>query len=389
MPSSHEFHLTGIDSLEDVERALSAVHGHREYGLSVAAGNLNKRRGALRDSAYLQALLTWCRLNPEAALNVGGGPGQSTLKILDEACGYSIGIAAMSMSGSVKVLGESVSRPDALQRSKPRIEHAFNGDYDELVHGRTIDLLSVSGAARQFLKPLFSGPSPREVKDKFGLKTTIRGIAKRVAQLSKDLEDGALSSLATLTHEIFENTQDHATSDEHGQVYPRHVELLNVGWLSSSDEDSNGDFYENETLRKYWDSITSAQIGRRKAAGLCFNFLDSGPGMAARLLGKPHYQMDIEEEAKALRQCLKMHGTSKSTHATGLGLNAVLSEVAQAAGFIRIRSGRQAIFKCFQPGSNGEIKNTEFDNWFDPKRNLLPVAGTLVSIFIPLPRPNV
>ena len=389
MNQSQEIRLTGIDSLEDVERALGTINGHREYGLAVSAGNLNKRRGSLRDAAYLQALLTWSRLNPEATLNVGGGSEQSASEILEVACGYSIGIAAMSMSGSVKVRGESVARQLALLGAKSRIEAAYQGDYASLVHGRTIDLLSVSGASRQYLKPLFNGPSPRTVKDKFALKTTIRGLAMRAAPSSTDLGESTLSSLATLTHELFENTQDHAIADENERVYRRHVELLNVGWLSISEEDAKGDFYGNEALRAYWDAISSGQIGREKGAGLCFNFLDSGPGMVARLLRKPLYQMTVEEEASALRQCLRMHVTSKSTHATGLGLNAVLSEIAQSAGFVRIRSGRQAIFKCFLPGSSSAIQNLDFENWFGPQRELFRVAGTLVSIFIPLPRPTV
>lgn len=388
MKSSQEFRLAGVDSLEDVERALGTIHGNRECGLAVSAKNLNKRRGSFRDAAYLQALLTWARLNPEAALNVDGGSEKSALEILGEACGYSSGIAAMSLSGSVKVRGEPVARQLALLGAKSRIEAAYQGDYDSLVHGRTIDLLSVSGATRQYLKPLFNGPSPRKVKDKFDLKSTIRGLAMRAAPSSTGLDESTISSLATLTHELFENTQDHAISNEQGQVYRRHVELLNVGWIASSEVDAKGDFYGNETLKAYWDAISSSQTGREKVAGLSFNFLDSGPGMAARLLGKPVFQMTAEEEATALQQCLRMHVTSKSTHATGLGLNAVLSEIALAAGFVRIRSGRQAIFKCFLPGANSAIQNLDFENWFGPQRELLRVAGTLVSIFIPLPRPT-
>ncbi|MGV0962214.1 MAG: hypothetical protein ACOYB1_20520 [Limnohabitans sp.] len=270
MKSSQEFRLASVDSLEDVERALGTIHGHRECGLAVSAKNLNKRRGSFRDAAYLQALLTWARLNPEAALNVDGGSEKSALDILDEACGYSSGIAAMSLSGSIKVRGDPVARQLALLGAKSRIEAAYQGDYDTLVHGRTIDLLSVSGASRQYLKPLFNGPSPRKVKDKFDLKSTIRGLAMRAAPSSTGLDESTISSLATLTHELFENTQDHAISDEQGQVYRRHVELLNVGWIASSEVDAKGDFYGNETLKAYWDAISSSQAGREKVAGLSF-----------------------------------------------------------------------------------------------------------------------
>jgi len=135
MKPSHEFRLSGIDSLEDVEGALGAIHGHDAYGLAVAAVNLNKRRGSLRDASYLQALLTWSRLNPETALNVIGGSEKNTSELLDEACGYSVGIGAISMRGLVKVRGEPVVRQIALQGAKSRIEAAYQGDYASLVRG--------------------------------------------------------------------------------------------------------------------------------------------------------------------------------------------------------------------------------------------------------------
>lgn len=388
MKIAQEFRLTGIDSLEDVERALGKIHGHRGYGLVVAASNLNKRRGSLRDAAFLQALLTWARLSPEADLNVVGGPDQQKEAVLEEVCGYSVGIAVLAMAGAIKVSGSSVFRPIALLGAKSRIEAAYQGDYGALARGRTVDLLSVSGAERQYLKPLFNGPSPQRVKDKFDLKATVRGAAMRTGSPT-DLDESTISALATLTHELFENTQDHAISDENGKVYRRHIELLNAGWITSSDEDAKGDFYGNETLRRYWNAISAGQADREKVSGFCFNFLDSGPGMAARLRGESVYNMTPDDEGVALRECLRLHVTSKSTHATGLGLQAVLDEISQASGFIRIRSGRQAIFKCFLPGSSQTDQSVDFEDWFGSNRGLVRVAGTLISVFLPLPRPMI
>ena len=388
MSTSQEFRLTGIDSLEDVEGALGTIHAHREYGVVVAASNLNKRRGSLRDAAYLQALLTWARLSPPATLSLVGGSGQSREAILEEACGYSVGIAMLAMAGGIKVAGESSFRQEALLSARKRMEAAYQGDYAGLSRGRTVDLLSVSGADRQYLKPLFNGSSPTKVKDKFDLKATVRGIAMRTTSAT-NLDDSTVSALATLTHELFENTQDHAISDESGKLYRRHVELLNAGWITTSDEEAKADFYGNDTLRRYWSTISAAQKDREKVSGFCFNFLDSGPGMAARLRRQPIYTMSLSEESAALRECLRMHVTSKSTHGTGSGLNAVIEEVAQAAGFIRLRSGRQAIFKCFMPGPRNSNEVVEFEDWFGPERELMRVAGTLISIFLPLPRPMV
>ncbi len=387
MKPAPDLRLASIDSLEDVEKALASIHANRDARLTVAASTLNKRRGALRDAAFLQTILTWSRLGGEASMNVVGGSEQSTEEILDEACGYSTGIAALAMSGAVRIANESMPRGEALSRAKGRMDAAFQGDYAALLRGRTIDLMCVSGADRQYLKPLFSRPAADSVKDRFALRSTIRAMAMRVAPSSADLNESLISALATLTHELFENTQEHAVTDELGQSYRRHVELVNAGWLSTSDDDASTDFFSSESLREYWKSLTLRTFDRAKVSGFCFNFLDSGPGMAARIRGKRVFELSPEDEALAVRECLQMHVTSKSTHASGGGLQDVLSEVADSRGFIRIRSGRQAIFKCFSPD---EIADTAapFENWFGEARELQRVAGTLVSVFIPLPRPQ-
>lgn len=387
MSVSQEFRLVGIDSLEEMEDALSAVHAYRTYDLAVFASSLDKRRGALRDAAYLQMLLTWARLSPEAELHLLSNASTEIVPVLAEACGYSVGLAAIAVAGGVKVSNTQVPRPIALALGIPRIDSAFHGKYDELVKGRTIDLLCVSGADRQFLKPLFDRPLPNGVKDKFGLKITVRALAAKAALASAaDLDDSTISALALLTHELFENTQDHAITQLDGTAYRRHVELLLVGWLKLSEEASKDDLMANASLRNYWEAL-AAKRPEARPAGVCFSFLDSGPGMAARLAGKEYFEMTLEEERITLRDCLRMHMTSKTEHGTGGGLRAVLDEVAQASGFVRVRSGRQAIFRSFSPDVEPGNVYDNFEDWFEDGRELQRVAGTLISVFIPLPRP--
>jgi hypothetical protein len=389
MKPTQEHKLDSIDSLEEIEGAITSVTAHRGYNLGIFPSALGKRRGSLRDAAYLQVLLTWARLSPTSRLNLLGSPGAEKSALLREACDYSIGLAAMAIAGEVSVAGTTVPRALALAHGKDRIDAAYRGDFDALVKGRTLDLLCVSGAERQYLKPLFDAPSPQKVKDKYDLKAMVRGLAMRAAPTATDFDDNTVAALATLTHELFENTQDHAVTDASGEAYRRHVELLNTGWVTISDQESQNDLRVNAQLRAYWSELIKWQPHERKVAGICFNFLDSGPGMAARLMGRKYFQMTDQEEAEALRNCLRLHVTSKQTHGTGGGLQAVLTEVAQASGFVRIRSGRQAIFRCFLPGHDTGDVCRNFENWFGPDQVLQPVAGTLVSVFFPLPRPSV
>lgn len=385
MNTAPDFRLLGIDSLEEFEAAMSTVHANRNADIGVFATALDKRRSALRDAAFLQLILTWARLSPSARLHVLSNAGTPEQDVLEEACGYAVGIAAIAIAGGVTLNGKPIPRAMALAPARERIEWAYQGEFDFLMKGRTVDLLCVSGAERQYLKPLFSGPSSKAVKDKYDLKATVRALASRAGS-GIELDDGTVAALATLTHELVENMQEHAVTNAAGRAYRRHVELVTASWMVLSDEASRNDLTANRSLKRYWEGLARIQPGGRQVAGVCFSFLDSGPGMAARLTGREYFEMPFEEEREALRECLRMHVTSKKEQGTGGGLQAMLTEVAQASGFVRVRSGRQAIFRCFAPDDAIGNVSDHFEDWYEGKSELYRAAGTLISVFIPLPR---
>lgn len=389
MATTQEFRLPATNSLEDVEAAIRSVHAARGYDLRIHASALDKRSGALRDAALLQVLLTWARLSPNAHINLQSNGSENTDGVLAEACGYSTGIAAIAAAGGVKVRNEPVPKSRALAAALGRIGAAYEGRFDSLVKGRTVDLLCVSGAERQYLKPLFSAASPGAVRDKFDLRATVRALAMRAAQCRpEDLDEDTVSALATLTHELFENTQEHATKSVGGIPYRRHVELLSASWVSLEEESDRQELAVNSRLSEYWRVLGDIQPERKRAAGICFSFLDSGPGMAARLTGQDYPDLTLEDERRALHDCLRMHVTSKSDQGTGGGFEAVLTQVALAGGFVRVRAGRQSIFRCFFPGEPVEDVTEGFEDWFEAGRELYRVAGTLISVFVPFPRPK-
>lgn len=254
MKPTQEFRLASVDSLKQIEGALETVFAYREHDLAIHATALDKRRGALRDAAYLQVLLTWARLSPASNLNLLSNADQDVAEILEEACGYSVGVAAIAVAAGIKVQGQPIARFEALGPAAVRISAAYEGRYDDLVKGRTVDLLSVSGADRQFLKPLFYAPKSGAVKDKFDLKVTVRALAMRASQAQpEDFDENTISALSTLTHELFENTQEHATTNLDGQDYRRHVELITASWVVMSDDETRNDLTVNQTLKEYWE----------------------------------------------------------------------------------------------------------------------------------------
>ena len=383
MATAEQFRINlDVNSLEEIEAALTSVHAHRGYDLTLSATGLDKRRGALRDAAFLQLIQTWARLSPEATLRLVAPPGFDPLT---EACGYSVGIGALSLAGKISVGARNVSRSSALAPGTARMDAAYEGRYDELRKGQSVDLICVGGANRQYLKPLFKTAGDAEVKDHKDLKMTVSSLVSAAYPSAiAHLDEGTLSALATLTHELVENSQEHGTSDERSRPYRRHVETVFVNKLSILDADSQNDLLANEALKRYWNELANRER-RQHVAGLCLSFLDSGPGMASRLRGVEYASLNLEDEAAALRECLKLNVGTKEEEGTGSGLVEVLQEVSSLHGFVRIRSGRHAIFRCFTPGDEPGDVFEGFSDWF-PDRKLLRVAGTLVSVFIPLPR---
>lgn len=389
MATTPDFRLLATDSLDEIEQAVSQVHANRGTDIGVFATALDKRRGALRDAAYLQLLFTWARLSPEANIHLLSNAQNDVNDILKEACAYSVGVGVIAISGGVYINSEKIPRGIALQPATERMESAYIGDFDALMKGRTLDLLSVSGAKRQYVRPLFAAPSSNVVRDKFDLKSTVRALAMKTGSLQPNaLDDDLLTALAVLMHELLENMQEHATADVNGKAYRRHAELFTASWLTFSEEDNKNDLSTNEKLRDYWKKLAVRQPGDRKVAGICFSFLDSGPGMAARLRETDLFNLEFNDEQAALRECLRIRVSSKKENGTGGGLQAVLAEVAESNGFVRVRSGRQAIYRCFAPGDEIGDLCDGFDDWFDGKSELYRVVGTLVSVFIPIPRPT-
>jgi hypothetical protein len=385
---SNQIDFTASESsLPELEAELAKIHGARGWDLSISPTLLSKRRGAFHDAAVLQVLITWARLNPSARLKLSSrNQGIPMERLLVESCDYSVGIATLAIAPIILVDGVEIPRSTSLLSAASRMDNAFEGRYEELVKGRCVDLLCVSGAKRQFVKPLFDGPNKDLLKDKFSLKTTVRGLAMKAhPRAAEFLSDSVIKALATFTHELFENTQDHAISDLGLKKYRRHVEGLFVSNVTWTDDSASNDFFSNAPLRDYWATLATIQSTNREGvSGICFSFIDSGPGMAARMSGQEHFSMEIEQEREALLSCLNLRSTTKAESGAGGGLTEVLNELSDLHGLIRIRSGRLSIFKAFSPSAPVQEPHEGFQNWFENRESLAAVAGTLISIFIPL-----
>ncbi len=254
-------------------------------------------------------------------------------------------------------------------------------NFDQIVQGRSLDLICVAGSKVQYLRPLFTARGV--VKEHVEMRKTMQMLVDFVNKQSKDkVPKSLVDSLGLFSSELIKNTQEHAVKNHAGKPYLAHVEGMMLGWTRFSEELFSEDFSGNANLRAYWDK-ESGKTGSGMTSLRAFevSYFDSGPGLVSRLKGRPVTDMTLEEERDSLLACLQHKSSSKSENAAGEGLPSVLSELKRVGGLIRIRSGRLSMFNVF---SRGDTRRGifDFEDWSDAP--LAPVEGAVVSILVPL-----
>lgn len=294
----------------------------------------------MHDAARLQMLVTWARHSENSYLHFH--KENEVAKVLEELCGYSVGIAAIRLSKGITVGDIKVSRREAIAPAAERMHATDNEEFSRIIKGRVIDMICVSGSSMQYLKPLFSADGT--VKDKSEMPRLMRKLSNVVNTYDKDLvPDSLVKACGIFASELFTNTQQHALSDWQGKPLTAHVEGMFVSWDQIDERLYASDFQGHDRLKAFWDrdlSTSGAQITNTNPRCLQISFFDSGPGFASRAQSQRTMSMTLNDERQALIDCLKKNVTTKKNNSAGQGLPNVLAELRNIGGLIRIRSGR-------------------------------------------------
>ena len=127
------------------------------------------------------------------------------------------------------------------------------------------------------------------------------------------------------------------------------------------------------------------------------SILDSGPGMAARWLGRPVDDIDPQQQLEAVLQCFGKGRTSTTSLGRGFGLWKVLTSLKELHGFISVRTNSIHAFKQFGYTSGIGLEElpggqrVQKEQLYDWKRGLSTtpseyphVRGTVISFLLPM-----
>lgn len=390
MEHVHEF---DFESLSDTENIIEKANSGKLIGLSVES--ISKRHGALRDAARLQAMITISRKSESKTLVV---KSSSTIETaLNDLCGYAPGLIPLRLNKSINIDNKLIPRRTALLPARKKIIATDNQQYTEIIRGRSIDLNCISGAELQYISPLFTSRNSLAVKNSSLMTQTMVSIFKHINKSEFNiLNPELIDSFGVFGCELFKNTQEHACRDENGIEYIEHAEGIIFSWNDMSNDMYEKDFTGHPKLFKYWkDNLVSSEDGSKKSLRcMQVSFFDTGPGLVRRAFSVSE-SIDIENEL--LMQCIGKNFTTKSESGAGNGYPTILTQLSKIGGLIRIRTGNQCLFNCFDKKDHGfwereasqEEKNKkkndylmDFKSWSEA--NLSQVSGTVVSIIVPL-----
>ena len=346
-------------------------------------------------SAIVQLVSTWARNNPNGRLSpYGSNSGvESYIELLQQPHGL---IACYMAPHLVDSKGTEFKKHEILVQATRYIEAMQSSKFRQTMKGRGATLTCFAGAKNEFLSPLY------ERNNLEGMRGVgdFEDLAKKLVEVCdpsalRNMPDTFTQSLGLLIRELFENTNDHATSNEYGRKYTwdfPNVRGILAKYISFAP--NSKDATSNEAIASFADAphrifFQRAIINSKEDKTINFielTVLDSGPGIAKRWLAHLNSNenignVSIEVEEKLVRETFELGKTSKLINGTGVGLDTVILCLNRLKSLLRLRTGRLCLYQDFSSGNN---RSFEPIHWLRDKRELSRTEGTSFSILIPI-----
>lgn len=376
--------IAGQSNIAATERALDTLD-KAGPGESLKLPSKLRHLAGGAEASLAQLVISWAQKNPGSALEtyietesqiddfVRRMPGLIAALCADEALGQG---PIRSVHAALR--RAALDRLDQLQSVRPK--QGYRGPSAEIV---CADHLGRDTPYLLYLPDPHSGSGlrPREnFRDLAAwlLRAAIRGSYR--AHVPPDAAD----AIGAVLYEVFKNTEDHALSDIAGNLLDVSIRAIKTNHHQMAPGQLAKISDEYPPLAKYCDALIVPH-GATYTHLFELSVLDSGPGFASTWTGKPLHQLSLDAEEAAVRACFG-RGSAKGQSRFGEGLPHVMRLLRRQKGFLRLRTGRLSFFIDFSDEQQAEAAALQ-DYQRADLAALAPVAGSLLTILIPMHRP--
>ena len=254
--------------------------------------------------------------------------------------------------------------------------------------GPQIEIVCADHLGRSFPTTLYASvpdgkPTP---KPESGLSDLAGKIAR--ATMPAEQARGATAdlelALAGALYELFRNTHEHARHDLAGNFIKRSLRAVQARRHPIAPQALARIAEDTPALAAYCRRL-QPRPGRAQLQLLEVSVLDSGPGLAARWLGRELTAADRGDvELNAVKACFAKGASTKPRPGAGMGLPNLIGVGRKSNGFLRLRTGAQSLgadlgVQGDQPlGTAPELEALHGD------RIIARATGTLWTLLLPI-----
>lgn len=346
-----------------------------------------RHQAAGAEAAVVQALATWANASRRAKLRTYAE------SLNDEQIGKVVrrlyGASAFALADHISDLNNgditTQARAIAMRRIRELGTEDVSGSRGPQIEIVCADHLALSHPASLYTE---NEDGLAQVKDlPYFLKLVDDAIISRLVHrmYRRNLPDGFERTMAIALHELVRNTEEHGRMDDRGDTRRKSIRGLQAKKYLLSPERLGAITAGSPALHAYCSRLAPARASNTHVQLIELSVFDSGPGMGASLTERPLSTLSREDELSAVRHCFAKNVSRKHASSSGLGLPNLAKALSEAGGFMRLRTGRCALYADFRQNPVSRFGEApELRNWFDDASEVSPVAGTLFTLLFPL-----
>lgn len=246
-----------------------------------------------------------------------------------------------------------------------------------------------------YIEKLGSNPQPRLPEQITAVIKSMIDKSMAVTGGANPLSGKALEYIGRIFFELFLNTHEHGTRGIFRSEWLRPgMRIIYAQSVNLIEKASDKITMQQPALHQYSES-SKAQGMQSKKRFVEVGIVDSGLGYCGRWLADQQKEnsfsaLKIEDEYQIFKQCFQFRQTSTQNESKGNGLPVVMDRLTKLGGFIRIRSGRLAVYRNFIDSPYINNDSCSFFDWQSGKScesqitEMPSCAGVSITLLIPL-----
>lgn len=344
--------------------------------------------------ALIQSLITWSKKNPSGRIVTYISRQEDAERHLKNLVVQDHGLTGIVEAADVVMQDQKTSvRTQAREFADVRIE-AMEASVEKAARGPKVFLLCEDATSKAFLSAFYfpTGSPDKDIRGFEDFGELARALLLRTAKFNpsaKAVPVHNANQLGIILHELFENTHLWARKECDGTWVKRSIRGLRFQLHNMTEAEFRRSAMESPPLLGYLSRLQPRPLGRHWLVEM--SIFDSGPGLAQRIReGRLAIRDPITKEYDAVIDCLRLHSTSSLQSHRGIGLYLVLNMLSDLRGFLRVRTGRLALYRDFSESrydvtpTSKEPFMLDWSSSNDTIHEYPRAEGTLLTMFVPI-----